>query len=81
MAAPPQPQLGTKAGDGSVGTPKRHTTGMNGARPKHGALACREYGLLAPMWMAADQANVRDPRRADGHESIEEQARQDGREL
>ena len=80
MAAPLRPQWGTKAGDGSVGTPKRHTTGINGTRPKHGALACRKYGLLAPMKIVADPADVRDPRRADKHESIEEQAGQDGRE-
>ena len=35
---------------------QRHTDNSNGARPKHGALARRKYGLLAPEDPAGDPA-------------------------
>ena len=49
-----RPQQGMAADDGIAETPQRHTAGTAGARPKHGALARCEYGLLAPMGMAFD---------------------------
>ena len=36
----------------------RHPNGANGARPKHGALAHRKYGLLAPEDPASNSAAV-----------------------
>ena len=61
----------------SAETPLRHTTGTDGARPEHVALARREYGLLAPMGMTVNPANAGDPGSADSHGETGEQARQD----
>ena len=33
-----------------------HSNGADRARPKHGALAHREYGLLAPQELVGDPA-------------------------
>ena len=38
-ATPPRPHWGTAEDNGSAGTLNRHTSGTNGARPEHGALA------------------------------------------
>ena len=76
MAAPPRPQRGTAANDGSKDTPSRHTAGTNGTRPKQGALARREYGLLARTGTAVDPADAGDPGRAASHGAMGEQ---DGR--
>ena len=35
---------------------QRNSDGASGARPKHGALACRKYGLLVPEGPAGDLA-------------------------
>ena len=77
---PQCPHRGTTADNGSSGTPMRHTASTNGARPKHIALACREYGLLASMGMAVDPANTGYPWSKASHEATWEQAGQDGRE-
>ena len=79
-ATPPLPQRGMAADNDSTGTPTRHTSGTDGARPKNGALAHREYGLLAPTAMAVNPADTGDPGIADGHEATGGLARQDGRE-
>ena len=47
----------------------RNPDGTNGARPKHGALARREYGLLAPEEPAGDPAAVELQECGDGHEA------------
>ena len=72
----PHQQQGTAANNGSTGTPTRHTSGTDGATPKHGALARRKYGLLAPTGTAVDLADAGDPGSADGHEASGELARQ-----
>ena len=69
-AASPHPQRGISAGD-SAGTPHRHPNGANGARPKHGALACRELGLLASADTAGDPASAETQVTGDGHETTE----------
>ena len=53
------------------GTPTRHTAGTDGARPKHGALARREYGLLAPKGMEVDPADTGDSGSEEIHEATE----------
>ena len=77
MVAPPRPQPGTAADDDSAGTLPRHTAGTNVARPKHGALARRKCGLLAPTGMAVDQADAGDPVSAAGRGAM---GNQDGKE-
>ena len=57
------------ADNDSAGTPIRHTAVTEGARPEHGALALREYGLLAPMGAAVDQDDTGDQGSKDGHEA------------
>ena len=69
MAEPPRPQGGTAADNNSAETPPRHTAGTNSARPEHGALARREYGLLAPMGAVVDLAAMGDQGSEDGHEA------------
>ena len=69
MAPLPRPQWGTAADNGSSGTPTRHTSGTDVARPEHGALARREYGLLSPTGMAVDPADAGELGNKDGHES------------
>ena len=69
-APPPHPQKGTAEDNCRAGTLTRHTVGTDGARPEHGALACREYGLLAPTVMVVNLANMGDPGSAYGHEAI-----------
>ena len=59
-AALPGPHRGTAADDGSAETPPRNTAGTNSARPKHGTLARRKYGLLAPEGTAVDPADAGD---------------------
>ena len=61
MEEPTFPHQGIVEGNGSVETPSRHTSGTDGARPKQGALARREYGLLAPSGTAADPADAGNP--------------------
>ena len=61
------PERPTAADDGSAETPPRHTAGTDSARPEHGALARREYGLLAPAGTVVDPANTRDPGSEAGH--------------
>ena len=60
-----------------AGTPTRHTDSTDGARPEHGTLACREYGLLAPTGTAVNPADAGDPRSEDVHESTRGAAGQD----
>ena len=55
-AAPPHPQRGMVAYNRSAGTLLRHIVGTDGARPKHGTLACRKYGLLALVGTGFDPA-------------------------
>ena len=68
-APPPHPQRGTEADTDSVGTLPRHTSGTNGFRPEHGALARRKYGLLVPTGTAVDPANTGYKGSGDGHEA------------
>ena len=68
-APPPLPQRGLAADNGSAGTPTRHTSGTDVARPEHGALARREYGLLVPTGAAVDPADAGDLGSEDGPES------------
>ena len=56
----PRPQRGMAADINSAGTLLRHTFGTNIARPKHGALAHHEYGLLAPIGKEVDPAAAGD---------------------
>ena len=53
-AAPPSTQQGTAEGDRGEGSTQRHSDSTDGARPKHSALARREYSLLAPEEPAGD---------------------------
>ena len=53
-AAPPLPHQGMAVENNSTGTLLRHSAGTDGARPEHSALACRKYGLLAPMGTAVN---------------------------
>ena len=69
MAAPLRPQRGTAADNGSAGNPTRYTAGTDSARPEHGALVRRKYGLLAPMGTEVDTADVGDPGSEDGHKA------------
>ena len=55
-AAQPHPQRGTVPHISSAGTLLRHTVGTDGARPKHGTLARRKYGLLALVGTGFDPA-------------------------
>ena len=57
----------TAADDGSAGSPPRHTTDTNGARPKHSALARCEYSLLASTGAVVDPADAGDPVSEAGH--------------
>ena len=65
--ATPCPQWGTEADSDSAGTLLRNTSGTNGARPEHGALAHHEYGLLAPTGLAVYPAATGDQGSWDGH--------------
>ena len=67
--AVPRPQQGTAAENNNVGTLLRHTTVTDGARPKHSALARREYGLLAPTGTVFDPAAARYQVSGDDHEA------------
>ena len=71
------PQRGTAADNRRVGTPTRHIYGTDGARPKHSALARREYNLLAPTGTAVDPANAGDPGSAAGQGATGEQDRRE----
>ena len=73
------PERPTAADDGSAETLPRHTSGTNGARPKHRALASRKYGLMAPTGTVVDLDDAGDPGSADGHEAKEGLAGQDRR--
>ena len=68
-APPPRPQQGTSADGNSAGTLLRNISGTNSARPNHGVLARREYGLLAPTGPAVDPAATGDQGSGDGHEA------------
>ena len=57
----------TEADNGSAKNPPRHTAGTGSARPEHGALARRDYGLLAPAGMVVNQSNVGDTGSEAGH--------------
>ena len=80
MALPPRPQRIMAADTDSLGTPTRHTAGTDGARPKHGALARREYGLLAPTGTAVNTAAAGDQGSRDGHKATRGTANQARRE-
>ena len=58
MAAPQCQQRGMSEGGGSELSMHGHTNGADGAKPKHVALARREYGLLAPEKPAGDPAAI-----------------------
>ena len=60
-----------------AGTPPRHTVGTDGARPAHGTLVRREYGLLAPTGTTVDPADAGDSVSEAGHGVT---GYQDGRE-
>ena len=55
-AAPQRPQWGTVEGGVRKLSMHRHPNGADDSRPKHGALAHREYGLLSPEDSAGDPA-------------------------
>ena len=76
----PRPQQGTTAENNNMGTLLRHTTVTDGARPKHSALARREYSLLAPTGTVFNPAAARDQVSGDGHEAIRMTANQSRRE-
>ena len=57
-AAAPSTQQGTEEGERVEVITQRHSDGADGTRPGHSALACREYGLLAPEEPAGDPATV-----------------------
>ena len=48
----------TAMDDGSSGARLRQSNGADGARSKHGALACREYDLLASEAAEGGPANA-----------------------
>ena len=79
-SAPPHSQRDTVAGDGSAGTPTRHTASTDGVRPEHGAIARREYSLLAPTGPVVYPSHAGDHGSAAGHGATWEQAGQDRRE-
>ena len=54
----PRLQRGTASVGDSAGNLLRYTAGADSARPKHGALARREYGLLSPTELAVDPADA-----------------------
>ena len=60
LAAPQIPQRGTA--DEYIGevSTQRHPDSADGVKPKHGALACREYSLLAPEELAGNPATAGD---------------------
>ena len=61
--------MGRVAVIGSEVSTHRYPDVAIGARPKHGALARREYGLLAPKDPAGDLAAAELQERRDGHKS------------
>ena len=71
------PQRGTAAENSRVGTPTRHISGTDGARPEHSALARRKYNLLAPTGTAVDPADAGDPGSTAGHGATGEQDRRE----
>ena len=50
----PSTQRGTSEGESGEVSTQRHSDGANAARPKHGALAGREYSLLVLEDLAGD---------------------------
>ena len=72
----PRPQQGKMADNNIAGTKLRHTAGTDGARPEHGALARREYSLLAPTGTAVDPAAAGDRGSREGHVATRETADQ-----
>ena len=64
----------------SMGNPIRHTASTDSVRPEHGALARREYGLLAPTETAVDTVDVGNQGIGDGHEATRGTADQARRE-
>ena len=72
-AAPPSVLRGTEEegiGESTQGSTQRHSKGAAGARPKHGALARREYGLLAPERPAGDPSAAKPQGSGDEPEDI-----------
>ena len=55
------------AGDGGAGYPPEHFDGAYGARSEHGALARREYDLLASEMSERGPASAGPAAREDGH--------------
>ena len=55
---PPSTQQGTAEGERGEVSTQRHPNGSDVARPKHSALAHREYGLLTPEDASGDPAVV-----------------------
>ena len=76
-AAKSLPQRGTATGNNSTDTPLSHTDRTNGARPKHSALARREYGLLALIGPTVDPDDAGEPRSAASYGATGEQDRRD----
>ena len=60
--------------------PHGHPNGADGARPKHGAIARRKYGLLAPAEPASDPAAAETKVSGDIHNATIEMEDQDRRE-
>ena len=62
----PSTQLGMTEVERGEASMQRHPNGPNGARPKHGKLVCREYGLLVPEELAGNPAFAGLQGRGDG---------------
>ena len=60
--------------------PRRHPDGTNGARPEHGALARREFGLLALEEPAGESAVVEPQGSGDSPKDTTGTGDTDGRE-
>ena len=67
-APSPIPHQDTETGRGSEVSMHRHLEGVYGANPEHGALARREYSLLAPEDPAGDTAAAEPQECGDGHD-------------
>ena len=72
LVAPTSPQRGTVLGIGSKVSTHRHPNVADGARPEHGALACRKYTLLAPEEPSGDPAATEPQESGDSPEATME---------
>ena len=80
LTAPQIPHRGTAEGGRREVRPHIHPDCANGARPKHGVLARREYGLLALEEPAGDPAATKPQGSKDSPKETLETGSTDGRE-